>query len=83
MYLNWIARQRPRPWLAAATLTACLAAACPAVAAAAGTAAAVAQRPLNCGAPDYFISATPLRRMRWLTASRRCSAAESTEAARP
>jgi subtilase family serine protease len=61
MHLNWIARQRrrPWPWLAAATLTACLAAclaaACPAAAAPAGTAAAAAQRPLNCGAPDYFI----------------------------
>src|SRR5579872_806707 len=54
MHLNWIARPRPWPWLAAATLTACLSAACPA-AAAGGTAAAAAQRPLNCGAPDYFI----------------------------
>jgi subtilase family serine protease len=57
MHLNRIARQRPRPrpWLAAATLTACLAVACPAAAGDAPPAAAAAQRPLNCGAPDYFI----------------------------
>jgi subtilase family serine protease len=67
MHLNWIWWQRPHaahppgprarrwPWLAATALAACLAAACPAAAAAVGTAAAPPQRPLNCGAPDYFI----------------------------
>ncbi len=67
MHLNQISWQRPHaarppgrrsrrwPWLAATTLTACLAAAYPAAAAAAGTAAALPQRPLNCGPPDYFI----------------------------
>jgi subtilase family serine protease len=48
-------RSRRRLWFAVATLTACLAAACPAAAAATGTAAAPPQRPLNCGTPDYFI----------------------------
>jgi subtilase family serine protease len=67
MHENRIWWQRPRaarppgprvrrwPWLAATALAACLAAACPAAAAAVGTAAAPPQRPLNCGAPDYFI----------------------------
>jgi subtilase family serine protease len=67
MHLNLISSQRPhaaRPpgrrsrrwrWLAATTLTACLAAAYPAAAAAAGTAAVRPQRPLNCGPPDFFI----------------------------
>jgi subtilase family serine protease len=45
--------RRPRrwPWLAAATLAACLAAVYPA----GGTAATVPQRPLNCGPSGYFI----------------------------
>jgi subtilase family serine protease len=68
MHLNQISRQRPHaarppgrrprrwPWLAAATLAACLAAAYPAAAAAGGTAVAAGPpRPLNCGPPDYFI----------------------------
>src|SRR5580704_11630676 len=70
MHLNQISRQRPHaarppgrrsrrwPWLAATTLTACLAAAYPAAAATADTAAALPQRPtlpLNCGTPDFFI----------------------------
>ena len=70
MHLNQISRQRPHaarppgrrsrrwPWLAATTLTACLAAAYPAAAATADTAAALLQRPtlpLNCGTPDFFI----------------------------
>ena len=97
MHLNQISPQRPPaarpprrrqrrwPWLAAAALTACLAAVYPAAAATAGTAAAAARppRPLNCGAPDFPCSATPRRPMRWPTASRRCCAAESTDAARP
>jgi subtilase family serine protease len=48
-------RSRRWPWLAATTLTACLAAAYPAAAAAAGTAAAQPPRPLNCGTPDFLI----------------------------
>ena len=67
MHLNQISRQRPQavrppgrrsrrwPWLAAATLAACLAAVYPAAAAVGGTPAAVPQRPLDCGPPDYFI----------------------------
>ena len=69
MHLNQISRQQPHavrlpgrrprrwPWLAAATLAACLAAAYPAAAAAGGTAttAALPQRPLNCGPRDFFI----------------------------
>jgi subtilase family serine protease len=63
MHLNQNSRQRPPgrrprrwPWLITATLTACLAAAYPAAAAVGGTAAAaVPQRPLNCGTPDYFV----------------------------
>jgi subtilase family serine protease len=66
MHLNQISWQRPHaarppgrrsrrwPWIAATTLTACLAAAYPAAAAAA-SAAALPQRPLDCGPPDYFI----------------------------
>ncbi len=67
MHLNQISPQRPHaarppgrrprrwPWLAAATLAACLAAAYPAAAAANGTAAAQPPQPLNCGPPDFFI----------------------------
>jgi subtilase family serine protease len=66
MHLNQISPRRPPvarsarrrlrwwPGLATATLTACLAGACPAAAATAGTtAAAVPPLPLNCGAPDF------------------------------
>ncbi|MGD0064500.1 MAG: S53 family peptidase [Streptosporangiaceae bacterium] len=67
MHLNQISWRRPHaarppgrrsrrwPWLAATTLTACLAAAYPAAAVAAGTAAAQPPRPLNCGTPDFLI----------------------------
>jgi subtilase family serine protease len=64
MHLNQISRQRPHaarppgrrlrpwPWLAAATLAACVAAAYPAAAAVGGSAAARPQPPLDCGPPD-------------------------------
>jgi len=73
MHLNQISPQRPHaarppgrrprrwPWLAAATLAACLAAAYPAAAAANGTAAAQPPQPLNCGPPDFFIQCIPPR----------------------
>ncbi len=60
MHMNRIPRQRPHterpprrwPWLAAASLMACLAGVCPAAAATGGTASSGRAEPLNCAPPD-------------------------------
>jgi subtilase family serine protease len=68
MHMNWIPRRRPHaalppgrrqrrwPWLAAAPLAACLAAAYPAAAATGGTAASAPTAPLNCAPPDVKLA---------------------------